>query len=273
MSVEGQSMSMNEEGPLVEEAPAKVKGAEDVEHMHLWLPSALTAEQQALGCKGNIVKIEEDLREAQCFDTLDTIRGVSCTKRDLYSFWDKNIWGQVWMTHAAAFMMGLTHKLEVGAAKYRVAQVALLALRGLGEWEERLRVLQASDIRTMDGAVFCIGLEETDNDISCYRKRKKDTENFCEGEGFRTVSWIWTTEGALGDGSNAQLHSEMQRCLKSLEQHALRWESARDKSDAVMTWEILLEGMRAYADSQAAVNCALAASFQALWLKNACKVE
>ncbi|PBK67937.1 hypothetical protein ARMSODRAFT_1019983 [Armillaria solidipes] len=209
--------------PLIEEAPAKVEGADDVEHATLWLPSTLTVEQQTLGCKGNIIKIEEDLCEAQCFDVLDMIRGVC-------------------MTRATAFMEGLTCKLEVGAAKYKVAQAALFALRGPGDWEECLRVLQASDIRTMDGAVFCIGFEEMEDDVSRYRKRKKDTENTHEGEGYRTVSWIWTTEGALGDRSDKQLHSaarvewlksrarvyqwceelvlvraEMQQCLKSLE--------------------------------------------------------
>lgn len=72
--------------PLVEDAPAKVEGADNVEHVILWLPSALTEEQWQLGCKGNIGKIEEDLQEVQCFDALDTIQGVSCTKQDSYVF-------------------------------------------------------------------------------------------------------------------------------------------------------------------------------------------
>ncbi|KAK0432731.1 hypothetical protein EV421DRAFT_1910719 [Armillaria borealis] len=48
-------------GPLVEEALAKVDGVEDVEHTNLWLPLVLMAEQRALSCKGNVIKIEEDL--------------------------------------------------------------------------------------------------------------------------------------------------------------------------------------------------------------------
>ncbi len=72
--------------PLVEESPVKVDGADNVEDVTLWLPSALTGDQWLLGCKGNIVNIQEDLWEAQCFDALDTIRGVSQTKRDSYTF-------------------------------------------------------------------------------------------------------------------------------------------------------------------------------------------
>ncbi len=115
--------------------------------------------------------------------------------------------GQARMTHMAMFMETLKRILEVAAVKYRVVQSVLLVLRGPGAWEECLRVLQASDVGTMDGAVFSIGLEETDDDMSHYRKRKKDTENTRKGEGYRTVSWIWTMEGALGDGSDQQLHS------------------------------------------------------------------
>ncbi|KAK0183968.1 hypothetical protein F5146DRAFT_1006956 [Armillaria mellea] len=111
------------------------------------------------------------------------------------------------VTLQSAFMEGLTCKLEAGAAKYKVAWAALFALQGPGDWEEHLRVLQASDIETIDGAVFCIGLEEMEDDVSHYRKRKKDTKNTHEGEGYKTVSWIRETEEALGDGSNKQLHS------------------------------------------------------------------
>ncbi len=94
------------------------------------------------------------------------------------------------MTCAAAFMETLRHKLESVAVKYRVAQAALFMLRGHGPWEECLRVLQASDVRTMDGAVFDIGLEETEDKVLRYHKQKKDTEDAREGEGYRTVSWI-----------------------------------------------------------------------------------
>ncbi len=66
-------------------------------------------------------------------------------------------------------------------------------------------MLQASDIRTMDGTVFDIGLEEMKDDMLHYCKQKKDTEN--AHEGYRTMSWIRMTEGTLRDGSNKQLHS------------------------------------------------------------------
>lgn len=69
------------------------------------------------------------------------------------------------------------------------------------------------------------------------------------------------------------VHAEMQRCMKLLEHQALRWESAHDQSEQVTLSPVLLEGMRAYADSQATVNRALASSFQTLWLRNTSEVE
>ncbi|PBK82452.1 hypothetical protein ARMGADRAFT_1038610 [Armillaria gallica] len=240
---------------LVEEAPAKVEGADDVEHVTLWFPSTLTEEQRQLGCKGNIMKIEEDLQEVQCFDALDTIQGMSRTKQE----------------HARTSPYDPCSHFHAAVAKYRVARAALLALQGADPWEKHLQVLQATDVGMMDGAVFCISLEETEDDMSRYQKRKKDTENTREGEG---VEWLksrarvhrWHEELAL-------VQAEMQQCIRLLKYRARTWKSAHDKSKDVTMSSILLEEMKAYTDSQAAVNHALASSFQAVWLLPKCEVE
>ncbi|KAK0467568.1 hypothetical protein IW261DRAFT_1346245 [Armillaria novae-zelandiae] len=122
------------------------------------LPSMLTEQQWLYGCKGNVVTVEEELREAQCLDALDTIRGVSCTIHDSYTFCDRNMQGQAQMTHAATFLAGLKMKLEAEAMKYPVTRGALLSLQGPGPWEDHLKVLQASNIETMDSTVLDPGL-------------------------------------------------------------------------------------------------------------------
>ncbi|SJL16810.1 uncharacterized protein ARMOST_20339 [Armillaria ostoyae] len=53
--------------------------------------AALTAEQRMEGCKGKVVKIEEDLREAQCLDALDVIRGIIRAQHDSYAYHDRNM--------------------------------------------------------------------------------------------------------------------------------------------------------------------------------------
>ncbi len=61
--------------------------------------------------------------------------------------------------------------------------MALFALRGPGDWESHLRVLNPGDVQSFQGSDF-----NADILLSV-------------GEGHRVMSWIWLVEGGLGDGS------------------------------------------------------------------------
>lgn len=120
---------------LIREAPIWVDGLKDVEHERLWMPSSLTLLQQSEGCKSSVDLIEEQLREAQCLDALDTIRGIARSQRASWAYRDANMQGQVHMTHAASFMECLQRRLDSAVTKYRAA---LLGLQGTGDWEKTL---------------------------------------------------------------------------------------------------------------------------------------
>ncbi len=60
-------------------------------------------------------------------------------------------------------------------------------MRGPGEWEKKLRKLENADVVSMAGADF---------DVDALLPL---------GEGHRVISWIWLTEGSLGDGSDEDL--------------------------------------------------------------------
>ncbi len=65
--------------------------------------------------------------------------------------------------------------------------MALFSLKGPGMWEARLRPLEKADVQSMTRADL-----EMD-------------KLFALGEGHRVISWIWLTEGNLGDGSDEDL--------------------------------------------------------------------
>ncbi|SJL16811.1 uncharacterized protein ARMOST_20340 [Armillaria ostoyae] len=194
--------------------------------------------------------------------------------------------------HAIAFIERLGHQLDGAMVKYNMARAALLCLRGPGEWEDRLRVLTKADVTNIEGAVFTIddGMEP---DTMCYHKKKKKTaaqQVVGEGEGFRTVLWIWTMEGSFVGvedkemntvvcvewlKSRARMHRwckellmvklEMRRTLLSLERNACDWEARHDGVEELEGDANLQEGQLVYAESQAATWRRLAVLFQAKW--------
>ncbi len=96
--------------------------------------------------------------------------------------------------------------------KYQVAREALLSLKGTGAWETELQVLQESDIVSLEGAEFMV----EDPTATCRKGRYgvQQAGMSSVGEGYKVISWIWTVEGALGDGSNERLHES--ECLSGV---------------------------------------------------------
>ncbi|KAJ7749084.1 hypothetical protein DFH07DRAFT_699619, partial [Mycena maculata] len=106
---------------------------------------------------------------------------------------------------------------QIHAAKvcYRYARAALLALRGHGTWEDRLKVLGDEDMHAL-------------NERALTEEEKAQNAHWAElggavieggveraaalaaGEGAHTLSWIWYTISVTEDGSEAQLHEALQ---------------------------------------------------------------
>ncbi len=161
--------------PLLLDSPAGIDGTVDIEHKCLFLPSALTPAQRIEGCRSELLQIEEKLREAQCMDMLETLRGLIRTKRDVYRYRDGNMRGQVHMTRAAGFMDHLQHWLDSMVAKYWASHAVLVSLRGFGPWEKKLQVLKDSDIDCMEGAVFSIDVGDgTEDNPHSFQEEEED---------------------------------------------------------------------------------------------------
>ncbi|PBK91177.1 hypothetical protein ARMGADRAFT_933034 [Armillaria gallica] len=227
--------------------------SEEVEDQILWLPSALDSAKHVEGCRGGVVTMEEQLCEVQCRDALNTIHGIIQVKKESF------------------------------VTKYQVTHITLVKLKGLGAWTDTLQVLEEKDVMSLEGAEFMV-----DNPMGskgCYSMQAQGAGSV--GQGYKVVSWIWTVEGALGDGSEEHLHESVKvEWLKS-QAHMQRWQEqvrmvrmemacvlmylewcvqvwVKRGNDLMQDAEIS-EGRKAYAARQAAMWCLLGHSFSNLW--------
>jgi hypothetical protein len=120
-------------------------------------------------------------------------------------FQNSNIQGQRPATRAHTLIDGVTDKISLAASRYHDARVALLVLRGPGEWEEELHILNDEDICSPNLSTF--NIENPDDMIGPdgrlkTKKQHKEIERLRQlGEGHRVLSWIWfNAVGKEGDG-------------------------------------------------------------------------
>ncbi|KAL0568428.1 hypothetical protein V5O48_013556 [Marasmius crinis-equi] len=99
------------------------------EDILLFMPSSLPKEKRGPACVGGVAEMEEQLREAQCHDSLATVRYTLCLKTRMVLFKHANVTGQ-------------------REGVYRAARKALLGLQGPGpdSWERVLRLLNDNDV-------------------------------------------------------------------------------------------------------------------------------
>ncbi|KAJ3501027.1 hypothetical protein NLJ89_g9529 [Agrocybe chaxingu] len=189
--------------------------AENPEDVELWLPSRIAADSQSMICIEGLPAIEEKLRTAQCFDSLDGIRHILTIKSRMVAFKNKNIRGQREGTRSRSIIDRVHERARASAEKYRAARSAKLALSGHGPWEEELQELHNNDVRgyqdpdrikhgpgrrgTLDDEQVAAGARQSpdtaddDNgELSLFNETR--TRRDGTGETRRTISWIWCTK-------------------------------------------------------------------------------
>ncbi|KAH7917760.1 hypothetical protein BV22DRAFT_1052216 [Leucogyrophana mollusca] len=103
------------------------------EDTKLWLPSELAAPVRTSMCGTDIVKIENDLRRAQCHDALDKLCNHLRTQSHYIRHRNIDGWGQRSNTRAHALIDRLAARVSAAAAKYDRAREALVSLNGQGQ--------------------------------------------------------------------------------------------------------------------------------------------
>ncbi|RDB23287.1 hypothetical protein Hypma_009705 [Hypsizygus marmoreus] len=117
------------------------------EDVDLYLPSQITANRRDVVCRAGLADMEEKLRTAQCYDSLDGLRHVLRMKTRMIQFKNKNVRGQRDGTRSRAVIDRVHERARAHAAKYRVARAAKMSLGGPGSWTDSLKPLLDADIR------------------------------------------------------------------------------------------------------------------------------
>ncbi|KAH7918297.1 hypothetical protein BV22DRAFT_1108395 [Leucogyrophana mollusca] len=237
------------------------------EEITLWLPSEVNAQSRTTMCATGLVDIEVQLREVQCHNALDKLRSHLHTKSHYIRHRNINI------------------QVAAAAAKYNCTCNTLLVLKSPGSWEVELRPLHKSDITTPNGDD--ISVKRAGNNIGAYSREKSNKQLMAQqrglGEGYKMISWIRTTTGVLGDGTDSGLNDALRiewakartRALQEtccIHQY-LHWKSAwwearqviPDAESSPRPDLDLAEGISAYTLRQSAVQRALCDRFTELW--------
>lgn len=176
------------------------------EHIPLHLPSSLPSEKRLLVCVPGLAEIEDRLRYAQACEALTDLR-CQLTKRTYASrYRTANISSQTHFTRFRELQVQTDSKIKAACLRYHVARTGLVHLRGKGNWEQKLQVLQPEDIRGLSEKALV-------NEENEQRKRTEEMAGISSssttfddnqelpptifnpqlavGEGHRTLSWIW----------------------------------------------------------------------------------
>ncbi|KAF8875708.1 hypothetical protein BD779DRAFT_1613396 [Infundibulicybe gibba] len=238
---------------------AQKSGGLKPDEIILWLPSQIGE------------KIEWKLRIGQAYESLDGLRSNLQIQSHLFKFKDKFICGQASNTRARNTINLIQARVDALGEEYRVARLALVALaKVLGKigWQDRLPVLADSD------------------------KREISEGEFGVSDGKQKLSWIWKSLD-VAEGGNDNLRDALRiewcksraRAMRFREEVELLLEEMR-RVQRFFTWQekfwiekgdidtcqwgnnispMRAEGLRAYANRQAALRHALRDHFGKIW--------
>ncbi|KAF7295610.1 CxC2 domain-containing protein [Mycena indigotica] len=183
----------------------------DPEHIQLYMPSQMPAATDAggrFGCRPGLVETEERLRVTQCENSLVAIRSALNAKRWLIAYRNAHLVGQKQTTKSAKLIESVTERLMRHVRRYRRGFAALGNLNAIHR-HPQLRELTDADVRfNMDADTEDVDATHKLNAIGARRNARITRLGRNSGESRRTMSWVWTAAGALGD-EEAELHESI----------------------------------------------------------------
>ncbi|KAF7797133.1 hypothetical protein EIP86_008325 [Pleurotus ostreatoroseus] len=268
---------------------------QEAENVPLYMPSSQDPLIRPRVCDAKIAAIEETIREAQAYESLDELRNSLRARVFANKFKIKNVTGQRANTKARDWQKTIDHKAIVAKHAYRRARAALLALRGPGEWSNKVlcqlndadvrafneRAMTEEEMREREEARRAAGLVEEE----VLALPVDDGASL--GEGRRSISWIWYSTGTIGlrqsdedldEALKVEWARSQSRSERWCEEVALLWEEMRRATNysrwLASWWEArceiredtspqLREGLAAYAKKQATSERTLAQRWDA----------
>ncbi|KAF7791816.1 hypothetical protein EIP86_002840 [Pleurotus ostreatoroseus] len=240
-------------------------GWQEAEQVPLYLPSYFEdPAARATACDPKIASMEEVIREADAYESLDKLRRRLHARVFANKFKIKNVTGQRANTKARSWQKTIDQQIIESKHRYRRSRMALLALRGPGTWSETiLRELTDADVRAFNERAMT--LEEI---------REREAARRASGIQEEEIMAVPLDEGlALGEALRVEWARSKGRSERWTEEVALLWEESRrivEFSNGLATWwdaqaarrtvtsAALREGLLVYARKQAAAERALA---------------
>jgi hypothetical protein len=121
-----------------------------VEDSNLFLPSELNECDRRKYCPAGLAGLENRLRYAEATDVLEDLRHHLHTRSFTNRFKIVNITGQINNTRSREVQHHIDDRVRHSQVEYCRAHAALLVLRGKGEWEQVLQVLEKLDVRALN---------------------------------------------------------------------------------------------------------------------------
>jgi hypothetical protein len=115
-----------------EPSSQSVRDAGHPENTAIWLPSKIPSNFRMRVCYPGLAAIEEKIRTAHCYDSLDAVRNVLNVKSRLVYFKNKSARGQREGNRSRTIIDRVHERARVAAERYLGARRAKLALAGAG---------------------------------------------------------------------------------------------------------------------------------------------
>ncbi|KAF7306223.1 CxC2 domain-containing protein [Mycena indigotica] len=255
------ALRLKEEEKRNPEAPPPL-----AEEIKLWLPSDLTAEERRLACRTGLAETESKLRQGQCADALDNLRGHLQSKMHIIDYRNANAVGQRASTRSNTVITRINGHVKRETIKYRTAYEAGQRLEE--GFAPEFQTLKDEDIRVM-GEVESDAAARAALGRAGTNRRLRNEPAIPERP--IPVSWIWRGSGPQGLHDSLRVQwtkaEEMRRVLQSLNAIQEEW---RGRVDGRPEVDVALdEGLKAYARRQATVYGRISAKFQARWSASA----
>ncbi|KAJ7720209.1 hypothetical protein DFH07DRAFT_972678 [Mycena maculata] len=260
------------------------------EATRLFMPSEIEDERlRGRACVKGLPEIEARMREGEAEEALDGVRQGLRTRTMTNRFKTQNWTGQGVMTRGQGILRQINIRIHAAKLRYRYAWAALLALRGHGAWEDRLRVLGDDDVRAPTEEEKAQNAHWAELGGAVIEGGVARAAALAGGEGAHTLSWIWYTIGVTENGSEAQLHEALRLEWCKAYTHAKRYsEDVRHLREemrrtiafgytAAEKWEVLardelpgsspelMEGRRTYATEHAQTERDTCAMLERRW--------
>ncbi|KAJ7358391.1 hypothetical protein DFH08DRAFT_953543 [Mycena albidolilacea] len=270
-------------------------GDELPEVSRLFMPSEIAdPRSRERVCAMGLPTLEARLREAEATEALESVRAGLRTRTMTNRYKLRNYTGQGLMTKGQGILRQINICIHIAKLRYRYSRAALVALRGHGDWEERLRMLNDDDIRGLNERALTAE-EKAQNkqwaDIggAIIEGGITRAAGVASGEGSHTLSWIWYQVGA-GEGENDKrleealrvewckalarssryteevmlLREEMRRTIAYGQTAAMQWDALAVAELPGASAEVT-EGRCAYAAEQAATERARCTDLERRW--------